>query len=305
MGTHPRCGAACPLANASSGSGGDYGILVVRLVWSWLWCRSSAADTDARAEVVGAREGVAAAGGFQPAQRRGQVAPLLLRPGHIDRGEDAAAGEGLLERIVPRQREVVLWLLWCHSAMADAPLSGTTHLVLVDIAQTYSLKKLVVLSSTAPQWRDLNPYHCAPLIAMAHQPLFNQASVIIIEEGTGRLQLTQKSLQAEFPSVSPVSQSEYCVFGFHKHKYEVWDVNNPRKPVRIGNYLPSCTMSGRDAQKAAFVEGGFLFQMSESMKEMHVTEEFSGDHVITLLFFRPISILIHTHSFPLSGGNKA
>ncbi|KAH3744308.1 hypothetical protein Pelo_14281 [Pelomyxa schiedti] len=73
--------------------------------------------------------------------------------------------------------------------------------------------------------------------------------------------------------------------------YEVWDINDTSKPVRTMRCLPGCTADN------TFVEGGLLFQVTNANKEIHVTEESSGTHVVTLNLFKPLSAITNHYSF--------
>ncbi|KAH3767141.1 hypothetical protein Pelo_987 [Pelomyxa schiedti] len=90
-----------------------------------------------------------------------------------------------------------------------------------------------------------------------------------------------------------LDKSQFCAFSADVDAYEVWNLNDTTRPVRKQKFLSGCA-------KDAFVEGGLLFQVSESLKEIHVTEESSGTHIITFNLFRPFMGLWHHFSFPLS-----
>ncbi|KAH3763240.1 hypothetical protein Pelo_4901 [Pelomyxa schiedti] len=173
-------------------------------------------------------------------------------------------------------------------------------LVLVDNAQTQSLKKLAVLSWTALQSEGELDMMEANVYVMTKQDCTHSFiavdhhgdTVIAIEERTGKEQ--SKSGDSDWPThtthVSPVSQSEYCIFGDSQYQYQVLDVDDFPLPRRRMRCLPKC--SAHDA----FVEGGLLFQITKSGRKMFVTEECSGVNVITLKFFRPVGDGT-THSF--------
>ncbi|KAH3722629.1 hypothetical protein Pelo_18665 [Pelomyxa schiedti] len=82
--------------------------------------------------------------------------------------------------------------------------------------------------------------------------------------------------------VSKLNESQFCVFVEGKGTYTVWDANDTSKPVRTQR----CASEQKGGQ--CFVEGGLLFQVSESRKEIIVTEESSGDHVISFQLFTPL-----------------
>ncbi|KAH3723126.1 hypothetical protein Pelo_18169 [Pelomyxa schiedti] len=167
-------------------------------------------------------------------------------------------------------------------------------LMLIDLAQTNSLKELVVLSVTEPQLELFSVFEFPDYSVLTKQcgahvfvgcvaTSCNHPAFIAIEEGTAHMNPAQ-DMPRIFPrSISPLSHTQFCLFGSHKDTYDVWDVTDTTRPARTMKCLPGCTT------KQAFVEGGLLFQMSESRKEMHVTEESSGDHVITLAFFKGLS----------------
>ncbi|KAH3744154.1 hypothetical protein Pelo_14442 [Pelomyxa schiedti] len=201
-----------------------------------------------------------------------------------------------------------LWL-WSFGVMTRGSLP-LFRLALIDLAQTQLLKTLVVLGSAALPLDDdrdswiLTPKHFvlftkkngAHLFAvLLHDAYSRNVDLIIIEEGTGHMKKIPLGGD-RFASmwVSPLNESQFSVFGVHKDTYEVWDAADTTRPAREKKCLPGCTTTNQ-----AFVEGGLLFQMSELKNEMHVTEESSGDHVITLQFFRP-AFVVHHHSFHLS-----
>ncbi|KAH3766685.1 hypothetical protein Pelo_1446 [Pelomyxa schiedti] len=117
---------------------------------------------------------------------------------------------------------------------------------------------------------------------------------IRMDEGTGKLQPMFQPVTTDLYSWSQLNQSQFCVFEVKKDAYEVWDVNETNNPVRTNKCPTGCTT------QLDFVEGGLLFQLSESHKEIHVTEESSGAHVITFQALRPITAYVHLehYSFP-------
>ncbi|KAH3763241.1 hypothetical protein Pelo_4902 [Pelomyxa schiedti] len=157
-------------------------------------------------------------------------------------------------------------------------------LVLVDISQTHSLKKLVVLSVTAPQVKDLDFSVADTSVFTPHSfvTVDSQCCWTFIQEGTGQVQCKSEN-SVWVTHISPVNQSEYCVFGDSKHKYEVWDINDFTTPKRRMRCLPECNSHD------AFFEGGLLFQLTKSGRKMFVTEECSGANVITFEFLRDSS----------------
>ncbi|KAH3766534.1 hypothetical protein Pelo_1605 [Pelomyxa schiedti] len=187
---------------------------------------------------------------------------------------------------------------------------GETYfeLVLVDLEQSCASNKLVVLSSTTPRLDDLplagNSFRF--LLTANYLTLCNVSgsrcfimapgvdhAIVSIEEGTGKT-LFRKPTEPLKYHVSQLNKSQFCIFWHCSPSYEVWDVNDATKPVRTQSLLSGCR-----AQNAV-VEGGLLFQMSESMKEMHVTEESSGSHIVTFHLFRPLLGITRHFSSPLS-----
>ncbi|KAH3722562.1 hypothetical protein Pelo_18732 [Pelomyxa schiedti] len=174
------------------------------------------------------------------------------------------------------------------------------ELVLVDLLQTCALNKLVVLSSSVLRLETAPPRgsgggfgilignpaysfrkesgthsfvtgHC---ILSAFSP--GVSEFVTFEEGTGgKPQPTFKSCTPPHEgSLQQLDNSQFCVFSADVDAYEVWNLNDTTRPVRKQKFLSGCA-------KEAFVEGGLLFQVSESLKEIHVTEESSGVHIIT------------------------
>ncbi|KAH3759390.1 hypothetical protein Pelo_8798 [Pelomyxa schiedti] len=165
------------------------------------------------------------------------------------------------------------------------------ELILVDLAQTCSAKTLYVLSSTVPRLDDLDLPDYGLLVTTSYFAVTQQSGVhsfvgkrgdldriITVEEGTGRLQ----SLTRPHLWVSKLNESQFCGFVEGKGTYTVWDANDTSKPVRSQR----CASGRKGGQ--CFVEGGLLFQVSESRKEIIVTEETSGDHVISFQLFTPL-----------------
>ncbi|KAH3759588.1 hypothetical protein Pelo_8605 [Pelomyxa schiedti] len=122
--------------------------------------------------------------------------------------------------------------------------------------------------------------------------------LLAIEEGTAQVhQLSSKryKLFASPTVISQMSPSQFCVFK-RGSTYDVWDMNNPIEPLRK-KCQPGFTTY------EAFGEGGYLFQVSESHKEIHVSEESSGDHIITFKLFSPLQSTLSHFSFLLSSQN--
>ncbi|KAH3731497.1 hypothetical protein Pelo_17669 [Pelomyxa schiedti] len=236
-------------------------------------------------------------------------------------------------------------LLFCY----DEPLHPTFfELVLVDIVETCSSKRLTVLSSTVPRLSDLPPSiaHFGTFLYRPY-PVFRRRKDLeggtnhlfvmregvgsphgycnfTIEEGTGKLGRAFPESRTYTKRVSQVNQSQFgvmddssdseehsvwdannagkpdrgpeCQSG-HTEGYSVWDVNNASKPVRGRECLSGCTTI------QAFIEGGLLFQLSEARKEIHVTEEATGVHVITLKLFSSLSRITSHFSFSLTGSS--
>ncbi|KAH3761328.1 hypothetical protein Pelo_6835 [Pelomyxa schiedti] len=169
-------------------------------------------------------------------------------------------------------------------------------IILVDLAQTCASGKLAVLSSTSDAYYfvvgnggngddsddDFTPSSC----------------YITIEGATGKSHPTFQG-DSRYLRVLPLNQSQFCTFDPCSDQYEVWDVSDTTKPFSTQK-MP---MGGSTLDDHAFFEGGLLFQMSASSKEMHVTEESSGSHVITFNLFRPLVDVTHHCSFPLSSAN--
>ncbi|KAH3731303.1 hypothetical protein Pelo_17867 [Pelomyxa schiedti] len=179
--------------------------------------------------------------------------------------------------------------------------------VLIDLVQTISTGKLIVLSSTIPQ---LHMDHCDclgritnvstgnRLIVKDWAPYSDYSMIFSIEEGTGKEQPLLKHFLPMEGSCSQLDDSRLCIFGLHQDaSYDVLNVTtnmntaheDDEKPTPLPHreakksLLPGCTFA------RAFVEGGLLFQMSESLDEMHVSDERSGAHVITFQLFRPLA----------------
>ncbi|KAH3763067.1 hypothetical protein Pelo_5078 [Pelomyxa schiedti] len=174
------------------------------------------------------------------------------------------------------------------------------QLVLVDLEQTRQLKKLAVLSvTTCPDWDGTGIFLGSHLVLNTQTGVnvfLPMASSIencpLIEEGTSKVHNIIPRITMRFQSGGAVSQlngSHFCVFGWDF--YEVWAVNDLSDPVRTHECPRGCTT------EQAFVEGGLVFQMSKSKKEMHVTDEYSGANIVTLRFFTPLSKIIRHFSF--------
>ncbi|KAH3761330.1 hypothetical protein Pelo_6837 [Pelomyxa schiedti] len=170
-------------------------------------------------------------------------------------------------------------------------------IVLVDLMQTCASGKLAVLSSTVIR---SGAYYFVVGNGGNGQDsdddvFFTPSSgYITIEGATGKSHPTFQYLR-----VLPLNQSQFCTFDTCSDWYEVWDVSDTTKPFKTQK-IP---MGGSTLDDHAFFEGGLLFQLSASRKEMHVTEESSGSHVITFNLFRPLVDVAHHFSFPLSSTN--
>ncbi|KAH3761156.1 hypothetical protein Pelo_7016 [Pelomyxa schiedti] len=209
-------------------------------------------------------------------------------------------------------------LLCCRDSLYCIPTFF--ELVLVDLVETFSSKRLAVLSSTSfesfvskkyhvfrKQHREGgggSPNHLLFVMGQSEGVSRGYYHLITIEEGTGKLgRAFPESKRAARWRVSQVNQSQFCVMDDDSHfpveGYSVWDVNNPGStPVRKQQCLSGCTAS------QAFVEGGLLFQISKATssrgrKEIHVTDEATGAHVITLELFRSLDSITSHFSFSL------
>ncbi|KAH3744157.1 hypothetical protein Pelo_14445 [Pelomyxa schiedti] len=333
MGAHPRCGGgaagSCALrrgAMSGGGGGGGYGMLVVRLVWEWLWCRSrfyclklfvgdkhpvlvtfgvSTALLSLTHEDVVTGQRTLLLGGEWSAfgcQVNGKwlvcrdkslknlaVVELPTRCAFGERFSPSAKKPTVVP--LPLSDDCQIYLdNSCEDRMLFSfTVSGlnfhvrSLKLMLIDLAQTNSSKELVVLSVTEPQ---LELFPCGAHVFVDCVALSgNYPAFITIEEGTAHTKQAQVMPRVFPRRISPLSQTQFCLFGSHKDTYEVWDATDTTRPARTMKCLPGCTTN------RAFVEGGLLFQMSESTKEMHVTEESSGDHVITLAFFKETAVV--------------
>ncbi|KAH3759392.1 hypothetical protein Pelo_8800 [Pelomyxa schiedti] len=172
-------------------------------------------------------------------------------------------------------------LLCCSHFMDRDVLHESGQLVLVDLAQTRLRKKLAVLSVTVcPDFAESGANAFMPV-----EPSFVDCP--LIEEGTSCVHniVPRISILGQaHGAVSQLNSSQFCVFGWSS--YEVWDVNDLSNTVRTCECLCGCTM------EQAFIEGGLLFQMSYSMKEIHVTDEYSGAHITTLSLFTPLKNIL-------------
>ncbi|KAH3731933.1 hypothetical protein Pelo_17232 [Pelomyxa schiedti] len=110
---------------------------------------------------------------------------------------------------------------------------------------------------------------------------FDFEACVEIEEGTGKVHHLFNAKDSW--GVAQLDESHLCSFDNH-NCYDVWDVSEPGKPQcqERKPLVPGCS------SEKAFLEGGLVFQMSESMNELHVTDEHSGAHVITFQLFCPI-----------------
>ncbi|KAH3722921.1 hypothetical protein Pelo_18374 [Pelomyxa schiedti] len=166
--------------------------------------------------------------------------------------------------------------------------------ILIDLAQTKSSGKLVavasaVASSTSMKGTSLDDLECDDYLtnecvacstksgAVKFVTMSEVGDLISIDDATWKVNPIghKRYKMLRFPAViSQLSMSQFCVFE-GSYGYDVWDINDTAKPVRKCKLLPGFT------SLQSFAEGGFMFQMSESHKEIHVSEECSGDHVIT------------------------
>ncbi|KAH3765863.1 hypothetical protein Pelo_2266 [Pelomyxa schiedti] len=189
----------------------------------------------------------------------------------------------------------------------------------VDLVSTCGTKKMAVLRSFDIRMDDLPPSivdflpsslfffavqkeEAISHVVMERNPLFSTPGSIDFITVEVRNDNDDNKVQPTFEvgtpptrdegcHISQLNSSQFCVFHANSDTYEVWDVRDAEKPVRTQRLLSGCTT------KNAFVEGGLLFQLSESLHEIHVVEESSGDHVITFNLFRPISwVTVHTAS---------
>ncbi|KAH3731647.1 hypothetical protein Pelo_17520 [Pelomyxa schiedti] len=181
------------------------------------------------------------------------------------------------------------------------------ELILVDLFQSRERNQLVVLSSTRPDvdhfnGTDLMPWNFfSPLDTHLIIPKQDGSNIFLpcpdldtfpvtrIAEGTGTMSLIQE--EACNGELSQLNQSQFCVR--HGAHYDVWDVNEPTKPLR------SEELNSADTTRPAFVDGGLLFQTSSNSQHLRVTEESTGSHVLTLKFSRCLQRVIHHFSFLL------
>ncbi|KAH3761159.1 hypothetical protein Pelo_7019 [Pelomyxa schiedti] len=200
-------------------------------------------------------------------------------------------------------------LLCCQDA-SGYDLFTFFEFTLVDLAETCLSKRLAVLSSTVPRLSDIHPpLHLYGFVGKTYHVFRRKngggsnhvfvmrecTSVSVgycnfaVEEGTGKVGRAFPESRRSTKRVSQVNQSQFCVMDDYSDSdsgcsdefcYSVWDVNNTGKPVRKRQCLSGCPTS------QAFVEGGLLFQISQAAryvrKEIHVTDESTGAHVITL-----------------------
>ncbi|KAH3744301.1 hypothetical protein Pelo_14307 [Pelomyxa schiedti] len=185
-------------------------------------------------------------------------------------------------------------VLCCYEKSRCHENPTTYGFLLVNLASTCASKKLVVLSSNVFRLKDWPPNldDFQPLVSL-QAPTFYAIDFITVEQGSGnKFQPTFQGCTAPH-RVSQLNWSQFCAFRDNTDSYEVWDVRDAMKPVRTQKLLSGFIHH-------AFVGGGLLFQMSESLDEMHVTEESSGDHVVTFGLFAPIGFFWFHFSFPLS-----
>ncbi|KAH3761158.1 hypothetical protein Pelo_7018 [Pelomyxa schiedti] len=218
-------------------------------------------------------------------------------------------------------------LLCCHDA-SDYFFFTFFEFVLVDLVETCSSKRLAVLSSTVPRLSDIAPpLHCfagktyhvfrrknGGGSGSNHVFVMRECTSVsrgycnfAVEEGTGKVGRAFPESRRSTKRVSQVNQSQFCVMDDYSDSdssddfhYSVWDVNNTdgmAKPARKRQCLSGCPT------RQAFVEGGLLFQISEAAryvrKEIHVTDESTGAHVITLKLFGSLHRITSHFSFSL------
>ncbi|KAH3742889.1 hypothetical protein Pelo_15717 [Pelomyxa schiedti] len=189
--------------------------------------------------------------------------------------------------------------------------SSYCEFLLVDLMQTTRTKTLAVLSLTVPLCAGLCLPNLDPILWGDHCVLSNprtggSRSIIVmsegadfaisIEEATGKIQPIQSHMigvgDDDSRSLSLLSQSQLCIITEKgEDSYEVWDVNDAARPIRTPGFREGCTAA------QAFVEGGLLFQMSESLTEMHVTEESSGAPVIAFKLLERLKEVTEHFSF--------
>ncbi|KAH3745438.1 hypothetical protein Pelo_13187 [Pelomyxa schiedti] len=182
--------------------------------------------------------------------------------------------------------------------------------ILIDLAQTKSSGKLVAVASavaspTSMKGTSLDYLECDDFLtndcvacstksgAIKFVTMSEVGDLISIDDATGKVNPIghKRYKMLRFPEVvSQLRMSQFCVFE-GSYGYNVWDINDPAKPVRECKLQPGFTTT------ESFADGGFMFQMSESHKEIHVSEECSGDHVITFKLFRPLCRTTRHFSF--------
>ncbi|KAH3761325.1 hypothetical protein Pelo_6832 [Pelomyxa schiedti] len=184
-----------------------------------------------------------------------------------------------------------------------------SEIALVDLEKTCASGKLEVLSSAVIRKDNLPAFSTRFCLEDASYFAFRRrsdaAQSFLIEQTdtpgpnsflttAGRNGESQIVVAGNF-HVSQLTQSQFCVFSADTDEYYVYDLNEGTNPARRHTLQSGCMTD------QAFVEGGLLFQMSESRKEVHVTEESSGSHVVTFNLFRPLVYVTHHFSFPLFG----
>ncbi|KAH3759581.1 hypothetical protein Pelo_8598 [Pelomyxa schiedti] len=159
------------------------------------------------------------------------------------------------------------------------------HFVLVDLAQIKSSGKLVAVASAIIHIEDMyespddletedfmtNECAVCSTESGAHSfvTMTGCARLISIDEGTGKVHTLDSERYKLFSGTHVISQlsvSQFCVFK-RGSVYDVWDINDPIKPVRECKLLPGFTTT------ESFAEGGFMFQISESGKDIHASDQ--------------------------------
>ncbi|KAH3761377.1 hypothetical protein Pelo_6776 [Pelomyxa schiedti] len=191
-----------------------------------------------------------------------------------------------------------------HILLCDYSSASQFQFILVDVAQTTASKTLAVLSSTVPRLNDLQlprsePFIFRSFLVMTHKggarsfvtggSFKDPAGIIVIEEGTGKVKGPLGGYETSnfCPTwcVSQLNQSQFCVTCTARDTYDVWDINDISRPARTQKFATG------NPKRHDFMEGGLLFQLKRPhsmLKEIKVTEEASGTHVVTFQLFRPV-----------------
>ncbi|KAH3761343.1 hypothetical protein Pelo_6850 [Pelomyxa schiedti] len=190
-----------------------------------------------------------------------------------------------------------------HLLMWFYDRKGFFEILLVDLEQTCSSKKLAVLSSTVPRWDDLHLSYNVDLpraschvmtreggvrqFAVHRGKKRPKADVYSVEEVSGRLQKIENIK-------GRIAEMDDChLYSFHQDlsTYEVWDFNDTSKPLRKtqNHHATDCS----DTPHAA---GGLLFQVSDSRREIHVTDGFTGVTIVTFQLFRSFTMFTRLYS---------